>query len=283
MLAVAKPQSPTFADRVPQSSAGLACQPWGSSWLAEQGAVQRSYLETVVRKLGELEPVFEVKQYGALSYDRSRYPLLAVLSKDWQPERPCALVTAGVHGEASTVEAALSFLRTGQDFVGRLNLVVVPCVSPWGYETMNRWNPNDVDPNHAFKPRGMAEEARKLGDFLASLGVQSWACHVDLHESLGLPAPKPQGPPGGLRIATDVERFERRWLAALLEKDAAAEDVALHASAELGLCLNLTDAPLVAATELSPGCTLGSLDEQVASQVRVVAAGLRFALAAESR
>ena len=27
-----------------------------------------------------------------------------------------------------------------------VNLLVLPCVSPWGYETVNRWNPDALDP-----------------------------------------------------------------------------------------------------------------------------------------
>ena len=27
------------------------------------------------------------------------------------------------------------------------NILVLPCISPWGYETINRWNAKAIDPN----------------------------------------------------------------------------------------------------------------------------------------
>lgn len=40
----------------------------------------------------------QVRQYGALALDPDRYPLFAVLTKDWDPAKPAVLVTGGVHG-----------------------------------------------------------------------------------------------------------------------------------------------------------------------------------------
>ena len=52
-------------------------------------------------------------QYGALSVDAARYPLVAVTSHDWDPNLPSVLVTGGVHGyETSGVQGAILFCQT---------------------------------------------------------------------------------------------------------------------------------------------------------------------------
>jgi hypothetical protein len=76
--------------------------PWGDSekaqWL-NQTTVKRSYIEEVVNKLNTLDADhFEVRQYGALSADPARFPLMAVVSKNWDAAKPSVLVTGG--GEA---------------------------------------------------------------------------------------------------------------------------------------------------------------------------------------
>ena len=46
---------------------------------------------------------------------------------------------------------ALQFLDQHADtYAGRINLIVAPCVSPWGYERIQRWNPDAIDPNRSF-------------------------------------------------------------------------------------------------------------------------------------
>ncbi|MGL5360766.1 MAG: peptidase, partial [Shewanella sp.] len=67
-------------------------------------------------------------------------------------------------------------------YVDRVNLVVAPCVSPWGYETINRWNPEAVDPNRSFYAPSPAQEAAALMQLVASI-EQGFDVHVDLHET----------------------------------------------------------------------------------------------------
>ena len=115
----------------------------------------RSYADEVVSKIDALRDTFDVFQYGALPYDDAdpqRYPLFAVKSKSWSPDKPCVLVTGGVHGyETSGVQGALRFLATrAAEYAETFNLCVAPCVSPWGYERIQRWNALAVDPNRSF-------------------------------------------------------------------------------------------------------------------------------------
>ena len=41
------------------------------------------------------------------------------------------------------------------------DLVVMPCVSPWGYEVINRWNPRALDPNRSFVEQSLEEHAHR--------------------------------------------------------------------------------------------------------------------------
>jgi hypothetical protein len=70
-----------------------------------------------------------------------------------------------------------------------------PNPSRRGYETIQRWNAQAIDPNRSFNPDGevvpgrpfnpepATEESSALLKLLAGLGVGSWECHIDLHET----------------------------------------------------------------------------------------------------
>ena len=139
---------------------GTPSTPWSdehkAQWLNVQ-QVKRSYLFEVVTKVSALAEQFDVVQYGTLDYAKyggpsAVYPLFAIKSRDWQENKPTILVTGGVHGyETSGVHGAIAFMERHGEYYSRFyNLLVAPCVSPWGYETINRWNPLAIDPNRSF-------------------------------------------------------------------------------------------------------------------------------------
>ncbi|MEZ8824391.1 M14 family metallocarboxypeptidase [Vibrio amylolyticus] len=162
-------------------------KPWGekerSEW-REQTQVKREYNVEVVPKIKDLGKDFDVERYGSLSYDPARFPLYCLKSRNWTENKPTILVTGGVHGyETSGVHGALKFIETqGKLYSQYFNIVVAPCVSPWGYETINRWNPNAVDPNRSFYQDSPAEESAKLMAMVNSLNTDIFI-HVDLHET----------------------------------------------------------------------------------------------------
>ncbi|MDV5170373.1 M14 family metallocarboxypeptidase [Photobacterium rosenbergii] len=166
---------------------GTPGTPWGddekAQWLAQQ-TIKRSYQEEVVTKIDALRDRFDVSQYGALSYDPTKYPLLVIKSRNWSNDKPTALVTGGVHGyETSGVHGALMFADTeAERYAEHFNIVIAPCVSPWGYEVINRWNPQAVDPNRSFFENSPSEEAASLMAMVKELGVEILV-HVDLHET----------------------------------------------------------------------------------------------------
>ncbi len=154
-----------------------------AAWLAKQTVV-RTYQQEVLAKLAPLQQDFDVEQYGALSYDPARFPLFVVKTRNWNNAKPTILVTGGVHGyETSGVQGAIRFIETqALSYSSQFNIVVAPCVSPWGYETINRWNPNAIDPNRSFVENSPAEESAALMQCIAKLDVQITA-HIDLHET----------------------------------------------------------------------------------------------------
>ena len=127
---------------------------------------------------------FEKIEYGELEYDGERYALLALRDRDLDASLPIALLTGGVHGyETSGVLGALDFLKTAAaDYAGKVNLLAVPCVSPWAYERINRWNYDAVDPNRNFRGDGPAREATALIELVRST-QGPFLLHIDLHET----------------------------------------------------------------------------------------------------
>lgn len=160
--------------------------PWGplekAQWLEEQ-TIKRSYKDEVLKKIDQLRSSLDVVSYGALSYELDRYPLFYLKSKNWVSSRKTILITGGVHGyETSGVQGALRFMEKEVGNFPQFNFLCFPCISPWGYETINRWNPLALDPNRAFVPQSPAEECRHFLTAMETLNVSLHA-HFDLHET----------------------------------------------------------------------------------------------------
>jgi hypothetical protein len=301
---------------------GTPGTPWGaaekSAWLARQER-QRSYADEVVAPLkARLPAQAELVQYGVLDYaleGAGVYPLLAVRSRAWHADRPVVLVTGGVHGyETSGVQGALQWLE--QDFerdAAALNLLVLPCISPWGYETINRWNPHALDPNRQFKPASPAAESALAMACVAARGRVD--LHIDLHETTDTdnsefgPAKAARDGvafeahdiPDGFYLVADSERPEPEFQRALIdalrqvthiaEPDAEGriigaaleqDGVIKLAKRSSGLCGGMTDARFVTTTEVYPDSPAASPARCNDAQVAAVRAAIAY-LQASSR
>lgn len=305
---------PTYSELSPIGTPGV---PWGPTERAEWRASQRklrSFAEEVLPIVRRLEASFEVLTYGALEYGPDqRYPLLALRSRAWDDALPLALITGGVHGyETSGVHGALRFAElAAQPFTQRVNLLIVPCVSPWGYERIHRWNPDAVDPNRSFKPDGAAAEARRLMEFIAPYRGRILV-HLDLHEttdtdetvfrpSLAARDGKVYEPgviPDGFYLVDDVENrqpeFQRAIIAAvervthiaepdpqgrLIGEPLQSRGVIAYTVRALGLCASLTGARYTTTTEVYPDSPRTTPEQCNEAQSAAVRAGLDFALA----
>lgn len=162
-------------------------KPWGEPekkhWFKEQ-KVKRSYQNEVVQKIKELQTHFEIITYGALSLDPKRYPLFLIKSRNFDSSKKVVCITGGVHGyETSGVHGALAFLsQEAKSFERYFNFIVAPCISPWGYETINRWNPLAIDPNRSFYQNSPSEECDLFLKAFSSDQEEIFA-HFDLHET----------------------------------------------------------------------------------------------------
>ncbi|WP_140908611.1 M14 family metallopeptidase [Cognatiluteimonas lumbrici] len=295
---------------------GTPGQPWGpaevAAWRARQ-VRRRSHADEVVSVIERLAGRFELIQYGELDYAPDRYPLLALRSRDWDDALPVALVTGGVHGyETSGVHGALQFLDLHADaYAGRVNLLVAPCVSPWGYERIHRWNPDALDPNRNFREGSPAGECAALLRLVAPLRGR-FLLHVDLHETtdsdesefrpaLAARDGKPFVPgtiPDGFYLVDDSANLQPGFQQAIIEAvsqvthiapaDADGEiigspvlapGVIAYPVRELGLCTGITGARYTTTTEVYPDSPRATPEQCNAAQAAAVRAALDYALA----
>jgi len=292
---------------------GTPGKKWGederATWLAAQ-SIQRSYTEEVLFKLEALKDHFELKQYDALSCSPERYPLHLVKSRHHDPGKPDVLITGGVHGyETSGVQGAIRFLETrALDYAAMFNVFVAPCVSPWGYETINRWNPGAIDPNRSFFANSPSEEAASLMHYLSSQSIKP-VMHIDLHETTETdntefrPALAARDAtrhenwhiPDGFYTVGDSEKHEPDFQGAIIKSVERVTHIAPpdpdgriigetlqqwgvinYAARALGLCMGFTDASFVTTTEVYPDSPEVDDEDCINAQVAAVTGGLDF-------
>lgn len=295
---------------------GTHGEPWTDvekqAWF-EARRIQRSYRDEVLVPLEALDGRFDAIRYGSLSLNSERYPLMAINCPAAPSGAPWVLITGGVHGyETSGVQGALRFLEShASDYRSDANLIVAPCISPWAYEVIDRWNPKAIDPNRSFIENSPSEEAAALMAFVDGLGVDL-LIHMDLHETTdsdetqfrralaardGLPF-EPGSIPDGFYTVGDSENPQPGFQAAIIAgvervthiapaddagqiigTDVAQRGVINYPNAELGLCAGMTTARFTTTTEVYPDSPSASPEICIAAQVAAVQAGLEFALA----
>lgn len=297
---------------------GIPGQPWGATEVAEwqkRQTQQRSYVHDVLMTVERLRTGFEAETYGEVAYGAERFPLVAVRSVNWQTAHPTVLVTGGVHGyETSGVHGALRFLdHRAQDFAGRVNLLVVPCVSPWAYERIQRWNFDAVDPNRSFREHSPAQESAALMRLVAPLKGQI-AAHIDLHETTDTdeseyrPARTARDGepfescviPDGFYLVDDSANPQPEFQAAIIEavelvthiappdsqggiigSPLFAHGVIRYDFEVLGLCAGITGARYTTTTEVYPDSPHATAEQCNAAQVAAVCAAIEFVVARE--
>jgi hypothetical protein len=296
---------------------GTPGQPWGDAekaeWRARQ-TVQRRYTDDVLTVVDRLRGRFDVVQYGELDYaPEGTYPLYAVRNRDWDEALPIMLVTGGVHGyETSGVHGALQFLeQRAADYAGKANLLVAPCVSPWAYERIHRWNPDAIDPNRSFRDGSPAQESAALIRLLTPVRDQV-VMHIDLHETTdsdesefrpalaardGAPY-EPGEIPDGFYLVDDSDNpqpeFQQAVIAAvekvthiapadrngeIIGSAVVAPGIIRYPLKRLGLCAGITNARYTTTTEVYPDSPKATPSQCNAAQVAAVCAAIDYVLA----
>jgi hypothetical protein len=293
--------------------------PWNEDekdeWLRSQ-TIQRSYADEVLSKFIRISKDFKKNHYGVLPIDASRYPLYAFTTSKWDVNKPNVLITGGVHGyETSGVQGAIEFLiHHAPRYSRHFNFIVAPCVSPWGYETVNRWTTNAYDPNRSFAPISFSAEAQLLMDFVKgfiSSEPKALLAHFDLHETTdtdnsefrpalaardGLHIDKWQIPDGFYTVA-DTKKpqlsFQQAIIASVekVTHIAPSDDegriigakiistgVICYDKSSLLLCGGFTDAEYVTTTEVYPDSPNATPQSCIEAQVAAITGGLDFLL-----
>ncbi|HET7268956.1 MAG TPA: M14 family metallocarboxypeptidase [Oleiagrimonas sp.] len=289
---------------------------WGDAekaqWLATQKR-QRNYQDDVLSVVSNIWSRFEAEQYTQLDYDVASYPLFALKSKQWDDKLPIMLVTGGVHGyETSGVHGALRFadLHAG-NYEGRANLIIVPCVSPWAYDVINRWNPYAIDPNRSFYADSPAPESKALWDFITPWRDKV-TMHIDLHETTDSDESEfrpalaahdgtdfePGIVPDGFYLCGDKETPQPAFQQAVIEAVAKVTHIApaddnneIIGSPEVArgviqyplqkwhLCAGITNARYRTTTEVYPDSPTATPEECNVAQATAVCAAIDYALA----
>ncbi|MEO7073603.1 MAG: M14 family metallocarboxypeptidase [Rhodanobacter sp.] len=295
---------------------GTPGTPWGpaevASWRASQ-ARKRGYASQVLSVIDGLRERFDVTQYAQLDYAPDAYPLFALKTRAWRDDLPCMLVTGGVHGyETSGVHGALRFAsQHAQDYADRANIMIVPCVSPWGYERVHRWNPLALDPNRSFRANSPAAESAALMRLVAPIRDRV-LMHIDLHETTDSdesefrPALAARDGlahvtgeiPDGFYLVDDTVNPQPAFQQAIIDAVAKVTHIApadehgqiigsavvspgviRYAFKDLGLCAGVTNARYKTTTEVYPDSPRATPEQCNAAQAAAVCAAMDFALA----
>ena len=294
---------------------GTPGQPWGpqevDTWRSQQTR-KRSYADDVLSVVERLRARFDVSEYGHFDYAPDSYPLFAIRNRGWRDELPCALITGGVHGyETSGVHGALQFVeRDAAAYEGRINLLVAPCISPWAYERIHRWNPQAIDPNRSFRNDSPSQESAALLRLVAPLRGR-FVVHIDLHETTDSDesefrpalaardgnAFEPGEIPDGFYLVDDTENPQPAFQQMVIEAVAKVTHIApadargeiigspvvspgviRYAMKKLGLCAGISDARYTTTTEVYPDSPRATAEQCNAAQAAAVRAALDFAL-----
>jgi len=292
---------------------GTTGRAWGAAELAQWRARQvrqRSYADDVLSRVERLRECFDIVPYGEVTYAGERFPLLAVRSRNWRPDLPSVLVTGGVHGyETSGVHGALRFAQAhAPSYAGRVNLLLAPCVSPWAYERIQRWNFDAIDPNRSFCESSPAQECAALMCLIAPLRGQ-FTAHIDLHETTDTdeseyrPALAARDGklfesciiPDGFYLVDDTQNPQPEFQQAIIRavqqlthiapadnqggiigSPLVAQGVIRYEMQALGLCAGITGARYTSTTEVYPDSPRTTPAQCIEAQVAALCASLEF-------
>ena len=225
---------------------------------------------------------------------------------------PSILITGGVHGyETSGVQGALAFLEGyAEHYQQWFNFIVAPCISPWGYATINRWNPSAIDPNRFFVAESPAPECAALIAFLQP-HLPAILAHIDLHETTDTDESEyrpalaarngehyiPESIPDGFYLVADSDNPVNAFQTAIIDRvrnvtqiapaDCNGEIIGVTTSQEgvidypvqqLGLCAGMTGCRYTTTTEVYPDSERSTDAICNAAQVAAICGGLDYLL-----
>lgn len=278
------------------------------SWFKNQ-KVQRSYKNDVLNQIDLFKNDFDLEIYAKLELDINRYPLYLIKSKNFNKNKKNVLITGGVHGyETSGVQGVLEFIKNFARYYLDFNLFMIPCLSPWSYETINRWNNKTIDPNRSFTQESLCEESIHLMNLLKDLNLKFFL-HIDLHEttnsdnSIFRPALALRDAkkiheweiPDGFYLVGDVNQPNTQMQKIIIKEVkkithiapsdkegkiigeiSTSEGVINYETKALGLCSSITNAEFCTTTEVYPDSKHVNPQICIDAQVTVIKTALEY-------
>jgi hypothetical protein len=207
-----------------------------------------------------------------------------------------------VHGALLFIETCLKYYES------HFNFIIAPCVSPWGYETINRWNPKAIDPNRSFFAESECEESLALMTLVAMQNTPFLA-HFDLHETTDSDETEfrpalaardgikfePGMIPDGYYTVDDTQNPNPEFQEAIINSvrhvthiapsdnqgeiigaKVVQEGVIQYPLSELFLCASVSDAQYTTTTEVYPDSALVNDDICNRAQVAAITGGLDY-------
>ena len=201
------------------------------------------------------------------------------------------------------------------EYAVHFNIVVCPCISPWAYETINRWNPKAIDPNRNFVSNSTCEESAAVMAFVKTFETEHNCkifAHFDLHETTDtdnstfrplLAARDGNEPsawtviPDGFYLVSHTQKQVPEFQRAVIQGVEAVTHIAPpdadgtiigvtisqpgvidYDATALGLCMGFTDAPYVTTTEMYPDSPKTDAETCNLAQVASITSGLDYLL-----
>ena len=152
----------------------------------------RSYSEVVKRlqNISKKSSYITLVRLGTIHcFSNIYYPfyMMRVGPKHARPSGPSTLIslTAGIHGnEPAGVEAVLTFLEQQKEthfLQQRLQMVILPCINPYGYEYDTRENHEKIDLNRKFRT---SKPPMEVALALRGLGIKPFDLSLEFHEDI---------------------------------------------------------------------------------------------------
>ena len=191
------------------------------------------------------------------------------------------------------------------------NFVCAPCVSPWAYETINRWNNLTLDPNRHFYANSPSEECKLFLEAMSDLKVNAYV-HIDLHETTdtdnsvfrpakaardGVEEEEFSEIPDGFYVVGDTRKPQLGFQKAVIESvrkvthiapadergmligvPLESEGVINYDKKKLFLCAGFSDAEYVTTTEVYPDSPKVTDENCNDAQVAAICGGLDYIL-----
>ncbi|HMQ09924.1 MAG TPA: M14 family zinc carboxypeptidase [Oligoflexia bacterium] len=289
---------------------------WGDvekkQWFELQ-SIKRSYHEDVVIPLQSIaKDGLTLQEFGCLEYGFNQYSQFLLKNKKLAKDKPHVLITGGVHGyETSGVHGVIRFIQDYiHQYLDQYNFLIFPCISPWSYETINRWNPEAIDPNRSFYEESPAQECRSVMQVVKEYG-QNILVHFDLHETTDTDATEftpalaaRDGKiiqrdivPDGFYLVADRENYCPKFHKAIIDQvrtvthiakadqqgnildvEVDQEGVIQYEARKLHLCSAMSQPQYSTTTEVYPDSPKVNAENCILAQVMAIIGGLEYLL-----